>query len=73
MGVKFAARKISRFTLKPEDRDWRNAKKMARYLRDNKKVMIEHKFHKLPERVVVRSDTDFLDASVHGDPCEREW
>ena len=44
---------------KPEEQDWRSAKRLARYLKDSKRMVIEYKFQKLPEKVVVWSDTDF--------------
>ena len=44
---------------KPEEQDWRSAKRLARYLKANKRVVVEYKFQKLPEKVVVWSDTDF--------------
>ncbi len=31
------AKEISRFASKPEDQDWKGAKKLARYLKDNKR------------------------------------
>jgi hypothetical protein len=59
MDMQFAAKEISRFMSKPEEQDWRSAKRLARYLKDNKRMVIEYKFQKLPEKVVVWSDTDF--------------
>ncbi len=59
MDMQFAAKEISRFTSKPEEQDWRSAKRLARYLQDNKRVVIEYEFQKLPEKVVAWSDTDF--------------
>ena len=57
--MQFAAKEISRFMSKPEEQDWRSAKRLARYLKDNKRMVIEYKFQKMPEKVVVWSDTDF--------------
>ena len=59
MDMQFAAKEISSFKSKPEEQDWRSAKRLARYLKDNKRMVIEYKFQKLPEKVVVWSDTDF--------------
>ncbi len=59
MDMQFAAKTISRFMSKPEEQDWRSAKRLDRYLKDNKRAVIEYKIQKLPERVVVWSDTDF--------------
>jgi hypothetical protein len=50
---------ISRFMSKPEEQDWRSAKRFARYVSDSRRVVIEYKYQKLPEKVVVWSDTDF--------------
>ncbi len=47
--MQFAAQEISRFTSKPEEQDWRAAKRLARYLR----VELEYKYQKLPNKVVV--------------------
>ncbi len=46
--TQFAAKEVSRFTSKPKEQDWSNAKRLARYLKDNKRVVIEHKFQKMP-------------------------
>ncbi len=59
MDMQFAAKEISRFMSKPEEQDWRSAKRLARYLKDNKRMVVEHKLQKMPEKVVVWSDTDF--------------
>ncbi len=42
MDMQFAAKKISRFTSKPDEPDWKSAKRLARYLKDNKRVVVEH-------------------------------
>ena len=34
-------------------------RRKTRYLKDNKRVVIECKFQRMPEKVVVWSDTDF--------------
>ncbi len=59
MGVQVAAKEISRLTSKPEEQDWKSAKRLARYLTDNKRVVIENRFQKLPEKAVARPDADF--------------
>ena len=58
MDVQFDAKEVSRFTSKPEVQDWSSAR-LARYFKDNKRVVIEHKYQKLQERAQVWSDTDF--------------
>ena len=42
-----AAKEVSRFTSKPEAQDWSSAKRVARYLKDNKRVAIARKYQKL--------------------------
>ncbi len=42
--MQIAAKEISRFMAKPEAQDWSSAKRLARYLKDNWRVAIEHKF-----------------------------
>ncbi len=44
--------------LKPEEQDWRSEERLARYFDDDKKVVIEHKHQKQPEKVIARSHTD---------------
>ncbi len=39
--IQFAAREISRFTSKPEPEDWRKARRLGRYLKDNMRVVLE--------------------------------
>jgi hypothetical protein len=39
--------------------DWSAAKRLARYLKDKKRVFIEYKLQRMPEKVVVWSDADF--------------
>ncbi len=58
MDMQFAAKEVSRFTSKPEEQDWSSAKRSARYLKDNNRVATEHKYQKLPEKLVVWSDAD---------------
>ena len=53
MDMQFAAKEVSRFTSKPEEQDWSSANRLARYLRDDKRVVIEYKFQRTPEKVVV--------------------
>ncbi len=55
--MQFAAKEVPRLTAKPEEQDWNSTKSLARYLKDNKRVVIEYKYQKLPERVAVWSDT----------------
>ncbi len=40
MDVQFAAKEVSTLTPKPEEQDWSSARSLARYLKDNKKVVI---------------------------------
>ena len=54
-----AAKEVPRFTSKPEEQDWSSAKRLARCLKDNKRVVIEYKFQRMPEKVVAWLDTDF--------------
>ncbi len=58
MDMQFAAKEISRFVSKPEEQGGKSAKRLARYLKDNKKIMIEHNFQRLPKKWGV-SDTEF--------------
>ncbi len=53
--MQFAAKEIRtwRFTWKPGEQECRSAKRLARYLKDSRRVVIEYKFQKLPEKVVV--------------------
>ncbi len=57
--VQFAAKDISRFMSKPKEQDWKSAKRLARYLKDNMRMVIECHFQRMPEKVVVWSDTEF--------------
>ncbi len=57
--MQFAAKKISRFTAKPECQDWRAANRLAKYLKDSRRVVTEYKFQKLPEKGAIWLDTDF--------------
>ncbi len=57
--VQFAAKEIWSFTSKPDKKDWRSAKRLTRYLKICRRVLIEPKTQKLPDKVVVWSDTDF--------------
>ncbi len=59
MDTQFAAKEVSRLMSKPEEQDWNSAKRLARYLKNNERVVIEYKYQKLPEKVIVWSDTDF--------------
>ncbi len=60
MDMQFTAKEVSRFMANPEEQHWRAAKILARYLKDSRRVVIECKFQKLPEKVVVWSDTVFV-------------
>ena len=44
MDMQFAAKEISRFMSEPEEQDWRSAKRLARYLKDNRRVVIMYKY-----------------------------
>ena len=41
MDMQFAAKETSRFMSKPEEQDWKSAKRLARYLKDDKRMVIE--------------------------------
>ncbi len=53
MGIQFAAKEVSRFTSRPEDQDLRAAKRLARCLEDQRRVVLEYKYQQLPSKVVV--------------------
>ncbi len=57
VAMQFAAKETSRFSSKPEEQNWRSAKRLARHLKECRRVAIERKFHKTPEKFVVWSDT----------------
>ena len=57
--MQYAAKGMSRFMSKPEEQDWRAAKRLARKLKDHWRVVLEYKYQELPKKVVVWSDTDF--------------
>ncbi len=59
MDMQHAAKEISRFTLKPEEQDWRAAKLLARYLKDHRRIVLVYKYQELPKKMVTWSDTDF--------------
>jgi hypothetical protein len=40
----FAVKEVSWFTSKPDEQDWSSAKRLARYLKDIKRAVIEYKF-----------------------------
>ena len=73
--MQFAAKEVSRFMSKPEEQDWRSAKRLARYLKDNndKRVVIEHKFQKMPEKVVAWSTRNSQAASIQEGLPQEEW
>jgi hypothetical protein len=58
MDMQYAAKEISRFVSKQEEQDWRAARRIARYLKDLRSVVLEHTYQELPEKVVIWSDTD---------------
>ncbi len=51
--MQFVTKEVSRFMSKPEEQDWSSAKQLARYFKENKRAAIEHKYQKLPEKVIV--------------------
>ncbi len=53
--MQYAAKETSSFTLKPEPEDWRKAKRLGRYLKDNARVVLEYNIQKMPENVIVWS------------------
>jgi hypothetical protein len=57
--IQFAAKEVSRFMSKPEISDWRKVKRLGRYLRDSGRVVYKFGFQRMPEEIVVWSDTDF--------------
>ncbi len=59
MDMQYAAKEISRFMSKPEEQDWRAARRLARYLKDHRRVALEHKYQELSKKAVVWSGTDF--------------
>lgn len=59
MDMQFMAQEVSRIMSKPEEQDCSNAKLIARYSKDNKRVVIKYKFQRMPGTVVAWSDTDF--------------
>ncbi len=46
MDMQFAAKEISRFMSKPEEQDWRAAKRQPRYLKDHQRAVLEYKCQK---------------------------
>ncbi len=60
MNTQFAAKEINAFTSKPEEQDWRSAKRLARHLKDKNRIAIEHNFQRLPEKAAALSDVDFV-------------
>ena len=58
MDIQFAAKAISRFTRAPEKVDWARAKRLARYLVRQKRLITDYKFQKMPTEVVIWSDSD---------------
>ncbi len=62
--MQFAAKEVSGLTSKPEEQDWNSAKRLARFFKDNKRVVIEYMFQKRPEKVVAWSDATLQAASA---------
>ncbi len=46
MDMQFATKDIIRLMSEPEEQDWRSGKRLARYLKDNKRIVVEYKFQK---------------------------
>ncbi len=59
MDMQYVAKEISRFMSKPEEQGWKEAKRLARNLKDHRKVVLEYKYEELPKNVVIWSDADF--------------
>ncbi len=53
MDMQFAAREIMRLASKPEEQDWRSAKRFPKCLKENRRIVIERNFQRSPEKVVV--------------------
>ncbi len=53
MDMQHAAEEISRFMSKPGEQDWRAAKRLARYLKDHRRVVLERKHQESPKKVVI--------------------
>ncbi len=53
MDMQFSAKGISM------EQDWMAAKRLARHLKDHRRVVQKYKYQKLPRKAVVWSDTDF--------------
>ncbi len=80
----FEAKEASRFTSKPDEKDWSSVKILARYLKEHKSVAIEYKSQRMPEKVVVWSDIDFAGCNrasrstsgrvvMHGGHCVKTY
>ncbi len=65
--MQFATKEISRFMSKPEEQDWRSAKRLARYLKDNWRVVIMYKYQKLGKVTAILHDV-----SARGEALLRE-
>ncbi len=57
--MQFAAKEVSRFTSKTEEQDWSSGARFSEVPKDDKRVVIECKLQRMPEKVVVWPDTDF--------------
>ncbi len=64
MDTQYPAKEISRFTSKPEGQDWRAAKRLARYLTDHRRVVLEYTYQELPKKGVMWSDTEFAGCGI---------
>ncbi len=43
----------------PEEQDWRKVKRIGRYLKGNKRGVYKYRNQKMPDRIVVWSDSVF--------------
>ena len=73
MEMLFVAKEVSRFTSKPEEQDWSSARRVARYFKDNERVVIEYKFQRMPEKVVAWSDTNLAGCKGARRSTFEEW
>ena len=62
--MQYAAKEISRFVSKPESKDWRAAKRLARYLKDESRLVIKYPYQELSDTIDVWIDTDFAGCKV---------
>ncbi len=57
--MQFESKEISRFMSKLKGQGWRAATRLARYLKDHRRVVFEYKHQELPSKVAAWSVTDF--------------